>query len=70
MTVREVVDRAVAILTSVVTISLVVSQVAAELLTALSGWDGETVSLLLLIPAIVTIIRRVTPVAKEERGLV
>lgn len=62
-------DRILVILTSVVTISIVVSQVAAEVATALAGWDGEWVNLVLLIPAIVAIIRRVTPVESTERGI-
>ena len=62
-------DRILVILTSVVTISVVVSQVAAEVATALAGWDGEWVNLVLLIPAIVAIIRRVTPVESTERGI-
>ena len=62
-------DRLVVVLTSVVTISVVVSQAGAEVVEAISGWDGQWVNLAAVVVAIVNIIRRVTPVAKEERGI-
>ena len=62
-------DRAIVILTSVVTVAVIVSQVAAEVAEAIGGWNGEWVNLILLAPAIIAIIRRVTPVERTERGI-
>ena len=52
-----------------VTISVVVSQAGAEIAEVLGGWDGEWVNAIAIGLAIINIIRRVTPVAREERGL-
>jgi hypothetical protein len=66
----EVRDRITAVVTSVVTVAVVVSQVGAIIVEQLSGWDGEWVNLVGVVAGIVFAIRRVTPVAKDERGLV
>jgi len=62
-------DKAVAVITSVVTIAVAVSQAGAEIVGQLTAWDGQLVNLVALVPAIFIAIRRVTPVAKDERGL-
>ena len=62
-------DKAVAVLTSVVLIATAVSQAGAEILEAVAGWDGQLVNLIGLAVAVIAVIRRVTPVAKDERGL-
>jgi hypothetical protein len=35
----------------------------------LGDWDGQLVNIVALIPAVILVVRRVTPVAKGERGL-
>lgn len=62
-------DKVVSVLTSVVLVAPAVSQITAEIAEVLIGWDGQLANLVALFPAIVFAIRRVTPVAKEERGL-
>jgi Ca2+/H+ antiporter len=57
------------VITSVVTLSMLVSQAGAEIAEALGDWDGELINLAAIVPAIIFIIRRVTTVAKAERGL-
>lgn len=65
----QVRSKVLSVLTSVVTIVTVISQVAAELVDQFTAWDGEWINAVALLVAIPAIIRRVTPVAKEERGL-
>ena len=62
-------DKIVALITSVVTVSVIVSQAGAEIVEAIGGWDGELVNLIAVALAVINIVRRVTPVAKDERGL-
>lgn len=57
------------VITSVVTLSMLVSQAGAEITEALGDWDGELINLVAIAPAIIFIIRRVTTVEKAERGL-
>lgn len=68
-TIKNVRLQVVTVLTSAVAILAVLSQVSAELLEAVMSWDGELVNAVALIPAVIAIIRRVTPVAKEDRGI-
>lgn len=63
-------DRITAVVTSMITVAMIVGQVGSVVVEQLSGWDGEWVNLVGVFAAIVFAIRRVTPVAKEERGLV
>jgi len=65
----EVQGKVLAVLQSVVTVAAAVSQGAAELVKVLGSWDGQWVNLAALVPAVLFAIRRVTPVAKVERGL-
>jgi len=62
-------DKIVALITSVVTVSFIVSQAGAEVAEVIGGWDGNWVNAVAVGLAIINIVRRVTPVAKEERGL-
>ena len=62
-------DKAVALLGSVVAIAVAVSQGGAEIAKLLGDWDGQLVNVIALIPAVILVVRRVTPVAKGERGL-
>jgi nicotinamide riboside transporter PnuC len=62
-------DKLVTLVTSVVTIATLVSQVAAEAVKALTAWDGTWVNAGGLVIAVIAIIRMVTQVPKEERGL-
>jgi len=63
-------DKAVALLTSVVAIATAVSQGGAEIAKLIGDWDGQLINIVALIPAVIVVVRRVTPVAKGERGLV
>lgn len=63
-------DRITAVVTSVITVAMIVGQVGSVVVEQLSGWDGEWVNLVGVFAAIIFAMRRVTPVAKEERGLV
>jgi len=62
-------DKVVNVLTSVLTVAAIVSQVGAEVVEIIGGWDGEVINLVAVIPALIFAIRRVTSVPKEERGL-
>ena len=62
-------EKAVALLGSVVAIAVAVSQGGAEIAKLLGDWDGQLVNVIALIPAVILVVRRVTPVAKGERGL-
>jgi len=63
-------DKAVALLGSVVAIAMAVSQGGAEIAKLIGDWDGQLINIVALIPAVIVVVRRVTPVAKGERGLV
>lgn len=63
----QVKARTASVFTSIVTISTAVSQGAAEIVKLVGDWDGQWVNLLALIPAVVVIIRNVTPA--EYKGL-
>lgn len=61
--------KVVSVITSVVAVAVAVSQGGAEVAKLIGDWDGQLVNLIALIPAVILVIRRVTPVAKGERGL-
>jgi hypothetical protein len=62
-------NKVVTLLGSVVAIAVAVSQGGAEIAKLLGDWDGQLVNIVALIPAVILVVRRVTPVAKGERGL-